>query len=325
LRLKPFKAMDFAALERGLARLPWHAYLAPHQPFEVSVSCTESRLYHTGAIEERVRRVLDVMWARQPNAAPKQERKELHEEPPKVYLRLARNEVTASIDATGERLHRRGYRTHVGVAPIRETLAAAALRTLTQQSATKAPTRLWDPCCGSGTLLCEWLQGVLGISPGFATTNERSFAFEHWPVHPHQRFKDWKSNLKQVPKLPREDVWAYGSDSDPKALSAANHNLEQAQVLSRCTLHCSDFTEAAREIPPETAVITNLPYGVRLKRVSGSKPPFSALDTLLRHRPDLRPALVITTERPPQRALNPWKAAAHFVNGGLRVTAWVLT
>jgi putative N6-adenine-specific DNA methylase len=321
LRLKPFKAANFSALEQGLARLPWHAYLVPFQPFEVSVTCSESRLYHTGAIEERLRGVLNERW-QQRSTSPLAQRADEHQ---RVFLRLVRNEVQVSIDATGERLHRRGYRTHVGSAPIRETLAAATLRILTRHLSTEPPKRLWDPCCGSGTFLGEWLQSLAGIQPGFATNDERSYAFEQWPVHPHQRYADFKSSIRQLPRATIDGFVAYGSDRDPKAISSAQHNLERALVLPHCTLLCSTFTEAATAIPHHTAIITNLPYGVRLKRTNGKPPPFLALDQLLRQRPDLRPALAITTEAPPASALNPWKAAAHFATGGLRVTAWVLT
>ena len=58
VRLKPFRATRFAELERGLARLPWHAYLRVHAAPRISVTCHKSRLYHSDAVAARVRRVL---------------------------------------------------------------------------------------------------------------------------------------------------------------------------------------------------------------------------------------------------------------------------
>ena len=331
LRLKSFRASDFASLEHQLAKLPFHAYVTPHSHVEISVSCTESRLYHTGAIEERLRGVLARSWDR--HAAKTRDSKLLDEAPPlaepaqsKIFIRAVRNEFTVSVDATLERLHRRGYRTHVGVAPLRETLAAAACRLLEAHSSAGGIQRLWDPCCGSGTLLCEWLQMHHGILPGFATVAERHFGFEHWPSHPKIRYREFRAQIRGNCKTSggeREPV-AFGTDSDAETLRAAAHNLRAAMVFDSCRLFSHEFADAGAKIPQNTAVITNLPYGVRLKQIRSAPSPFVALDSLFTRRTDLRPALVISTERPPPRSKNRWKSACGFANGGLAVTAWIL-
>jgi putative N6-adenine-specific DNA methylase len=321
LRLKPFLATSFEALETGFDRLPWHAYLAPNQPISVSVTCSESRLYHTAAVEERLLRIIDARAKnRQTNALS-----QIDIPSQKVFVRIVRNEVQVSIDASGELLHRRGYRTHIGRAPIRETLAAAALRKLTRHLTTSPPLNLWDPCCGSGTFLCEWLQDVQQIFPGFSAPTERKYAFERWPVHSEALYSNFRSKLNQKDAGNLNyDCRAYGSDRDPKTVESARFNLEQAQVLLNCELFCADFYRVAAQIPKDTAVISNLPYGVRLKRTNDRPSPWQVLDQLLASRQDLRPALVITTENPPKRAHNEWKSCIKFANGGLRVTAWGL-
>jgi putative N6-adenine-specific DNA methylase len=322
LRLKPFLATSFEALETGFARLPWHAYLAPNQPLSASVTCSESRLYHTAAVEERLLRVINARSKNRQTNAPNPT--DLPSQ--KVFVRIVRNEVQVSIDASGELLHRRGYRTHIGRAPIRETLAAAALWQLTHHLTASPPLHLWDPCCGSGTFLCEWLQEIRQIYPGFSALSERTYAFERWPVHPEASYRDFRSKLTPseagiVTDLRR----AYGSDRDPKAIESARFNLEQAQVHPNCDLFCADLAQVAMEIPKDTAVISNLPYGVRLKRTNDRLSSWQLLDQLLASRQDLRPALVITTENPPKRAHNEWVNCVQFANGGLRVTAWGLS
>jgi 23S rRNA G2445 N2-methylase RlmL len=100
--------------------------------------------------------------------------------------------------------------------------------------------------------------------------------------------------------------------------------LANASVLDRCTLLHQDFRQAHREIPQRTAVLTNLPYGVRLRGAKAERHgAFDALDSLLGTRPDLRPAVVISNARPPS-SRRTWQAAARFSNGGLAVTAWTL-
>lgn len=322
LRLKPFLATDFGRLYEQLSHLPFHAYLPAHRDYDVSVSCSESKLYHTAAVEERFRDVITKAWSRMGKTADDDAP---HHDKLTFFIRIFRNEVTVSVDATGERLHRRGYRTHVGVAPIRETLAAASCRLLDKQVVPGPLRAIWDPCCGSGTLLCEWLWPRLFNDLPQVGTRKRSFAFESYPCHPKARYQAF---LSQPSSPLRVDVAstleAFGSDSDAAAIKAALTNLTQAGVESRCTLLPCDLREAAARIPKGTAVLTNLPYGVRLKQTRGAPRAFTLLDNVLTRRPDLRPAVAISTERPPRIGPSNWQPGCHFANGGLAVTAWVL-
>jgi putative N6-adenine-specific DNA methylase len=336
LRLKPFIATNFTALEAGLSKLPFHAYLPEQSIVDVRVTCGSSQLYHSDAVAERVYRALQRLGRGQApaetNSKPNTETngRTAALEPDEsssvrtLFVRIHRNEVTVSVDASGERLHRRGYRTHVGQAPIRETLAAAAARIL-QASAPHRLSQVWDPCCGSGTMLAEWMLTSSRMWPAFARTRERRYAFEDWPVHREEEFAEWKAATRRDHGDRTVDgLSAFGSDRDAKTLEAARHNLENARVLPGCTLFAVDFQRAQSEIPTGTAVLSNLPYGVRLKGGQReSQGAFGALDTLLAARRDLRPALVISNALPPSNR-HPWQPAARFANGGLAVTAWVL-
>lgn len=317
VRLRPFEADGFPELEQNLRRIPWHAYLRRNDAFTLSVTSHGSRLYHTDAISERVTRIIQTCIGSRAQAPS--ERLSGHAAhasiPQKFHVRVHRNVVQVSVDASGERLHRRGYRTHVPVAPLRETLAAAMVRLLHQRF--KVPmARLWDPCCGSGTLLAEWLIYHRGsiITP-------RTYAFEHWPINDHAAYKDWLARYQQ--SLPTADgLRAYGSDIDPRSIDAARHNLEHAKVFSNCQLFAEDFRTVAKLIPSDTSILSNLPYGVRLTDAKAAARLFQALDELLSKRLDLRPAVILlaTAHLPPTRC--EWEAIARFANGGLRVTAW---
>lgn len=115
-RLRPFHAERFEALEAGLMRLPWHAYLRQDLPVSFSVSCHKSRLYHSGAVAEHARSAIRRRLGACPEPAEAQPPESRVQE---VHLRLERDEVQASVEASGELLHRRGYRTHIGEAPLR--------------------------------------------------------------------------------------------------------------------------------------------------------------------------------------------------------------
>src|SRR5690606_4141691 len=148
VRLKGIPATDFGVLYQSLERLPWHAFLREGAEVAVSVTCRKSKLFHSDAVEERVGKVIAARRGGDGQAAvPAQ----------KIDVRIVKDWVTVSVDASGERLHKRGYRTHVEDAPLRETLAAAAARMLGGLS--PAPiSQVWDPFCGSGVLGLEWLQ-----------------------------------------------------------------------------------------------------------------------------------------------------------------------
>lgn len=321
LRLRPFPAVSFGELERGLERLPWHAYLTRGAAFDVSVACQGSRLYHTKAIAQRVRRVISARWGEDvqclaSDATPTQ-RSSAEQ---LLYVRVTNNMVQISVGASSERLHRRGYRTHVGQAPLRETLAAATIRLLMARAPERGLTRLWDPCCGSGTILAEWL---LQHSSS-ATNAARHFAFEQWPVHDRQTYATWLAKVRgSDPEVP--SLMAYGSDRDARVIGAAQHNLELAGVLDRCELFAQDFRAAECRIPKDTAVIANLPYGVRLQDRATATRVFAALDGLLQRRTDLRPALVLSTLALSGDLAQRWQPVAEFANGGLRVRALTLT
>lgn len=317
LRLRPFEAHGFPELEQNLRRLPWHAYLRKDDPFTLSVTCQGSRLYHTEAISERVTRIIQTcLEGRAQTRADSPDEPNAHVLPPqKLHVRVHRNLVQVSVDASGGRLHRRGYRTHVGDAPLRETLAAALVQLLRQRAAERV-VRLWDPCCGSGTILAEWL---LARRDWAAT--RRSHAFERWPVHAGAAYDAWLATLEPSPPT-HEALRAYGSDINPRSIDAAHHNLVLARLDSSCELFAQDFHDAASRIPMHTAVASNLPYGVRLTDTRSASRLFQSLDELLWERRDLRPAvLLLALVRLPQTRCA-WEPIATFANGGLRVTAW---
>lgn len=134
VELGTFRARALGELERKGADLPWDR-VPRNAVARFRVSASRSRLYHEGAIEERLRRAGDLP-PETLEPTPPSVGDERREEPgdseghaggPLLVVRVHRDEVTVRLDTSGEHLHRRGYRRHVGTAPLRETLAAALL------------------------------------------------------------------------------------------------------------------------------------------------------------------------------------------------------
>lgn len=254
LRLAQFKATNFRQMVKQCAALRWAWYLPNGAVPDCKVTAHQSRLYHSQAVAQHVRRAIADYWQDEgalPLETPEQT----------LYLRLDHDLATLSLDSSGAHLHRRGLKTHGGRAPLRENLAAAILG-----MADYEPGRpLLDPMCGSGTFALEAALWAKQIPPGF----HREFAFMQWPAF---RPKQWQhitnTAQKGILTLPQPSVFA--SDLDAGAclrLEACivRHGLDDAVKVSR-----GDFFDL--KPPPGKAgqkastglIVLNPPYGLRL-------------------------------------------------------------
>lgn len=248
VRIGSFHAAAFHELAWHAARLPWHQFVAPGRAVEFRVTARKSRLYHRDAVAERllVAAVSRVSGAepRAPDADPAQE----------FVVRLFRDECTVSADASGELLHRRGYRLAITKAPLRETLAAAMLAA----SRWEGTATLVDPMCGSGTIPIEAALLARRMPPGIG----RRFAFMRWPGFDAAA---WEELLQQARErmLPRPLVAIVGSDRDAGAVTAATANAERAGVAADIEWRRAAVSAVAP--PPGPGwIVTNPPYGVRV-------------------------------------------------------------
>ena len=140
-----------------------------------------------------------------------------------VRVYIDQNEVSILLDTSGEALHKRGYRTDGGIAPLRETTAAVLL----QEMMWRRKTPLHDPFCGSGTIANEAVLYAHNVAPGLG----RHFAYEHLAIYNQNRAVEIK---KQEAAKIRTDVECRitGSDIDPAAVERAKLNAEHACVTA---------------------------------------------------------------------------------------------
>ena len=170
---------------------------------------------------------------------------------------------TFSIDASGERLHRRGARIEVGAAPLRETLAAGLLAL-----AGWAPIcRSCDPMCGAGTIVIEAALQAIDKAPGIGRAFAGAFAIDRWPLFAAERrcrcrggVAPRRARARICPKAPAPIV---GSDRDPRAVESARHNAARAEVAAQITLASRDVADARLLGGTLTGLIANsCPTGV---------------------------------------------------------------
>ncbi len=255
-RVAEFLAQSYPMLYNKAQRVPWEHYLGFAETVRFSVSARGSKLLHRPKIAETL------LSAVQSTLAPLGLNPQASDDAPlDVHVRLFRDRCTLSLDTSGEHLHRRGYRTHVGDAPLRETLAAALLKTVTFENF----DLILDPMCGSGTFLLEAARLLRGVPPG----SDRSFAFGAFPIFQETVWERLKREASA--EIRPVQTTLLGFDKDERMLRAAQHNAEAAGIADIVhfaeadarALPYADFRSELAE-PKNALLICNPPYGRRL-------------------------------------------------------------
>jgi len=308
VRLGEFYASAFPELRRKASRLSWEKYLTPEGQIALRVTCEKSRLYHEGAVAERLEGAIADRLGRSPSVQRFNE--ESRSDPPQlIVVRIVDNLCTISIDSSGALLHRRGYRLATAKAPLRETIAAA----MVMASEWDGTSALLDPCCGSGTIPIEAALWARRIPPGY----RRSFAFMDWPDF-DSRFWD-KSLTDAVNATVSASPRIIASDRDAGAVKAARSNAERAGVED-----CIEFSVrpvSAIDPPPFPGwIITNPPYGVRLSKTKDLRNLYAQLGKVFRAKcPGWHVTMISDTIRLIRITGLKFDKAISLMNGGLRV------
>lgn len=176
----------------------------------------------------------------------------------KFNLHIRDNHVTLLMNASGDSLHKRGYRQGVGVAPINEVLAAGLLKLAGWQ----CDCNFYDPMCGSGTMLIEAAMMANNIPAQYYRGNR--FGFMRWKEFNLGEWKSVKNEEDRKIGALDFDYEIWGNDIDEQVIQQCEKNLEFTKLHHDVMLHIGDFAE---QDPPEgrTLIVTNPPYGERIK------------------------------------------------------------
>jgi putative N6-adenine-specific DNA methylase len=273
VRIAAFTARDFPRLERELDRVEWTRWIHRGEAIEVRASARRSRLYHTGAIAERVERAV----ARQIRLA------DTGEATTSVYVRNEGDRIEVSIDACGAPLHKRGWRVEPGKAPLREDIARALLRLV----GFEADWGLLDPVMGSGTLVIEAATIAAGLAPGAG----REFACMRWPGFDAQVFGREQARFGAHD---RGRAPLIGRDRNEGAVAIATANAARAGVEERVRFEARSLGDRTlpdelRSYPGHVALIGNPPWGQRVGDVARLRNLYASFGqlarALARHRP----------------------------------------
>ena len=252
-RVARFEARDADALYRGVQTVDWSAFVDPAGSLLVDAQVRESALDHSRFVEQRVKDGIVDQLRRRTGRRPSVER----DEPDlRVHVHVFRDRVTLSLDASGESLHKRGWRRFQGRAPLAETLAAAVI--LLSGWDRRAP--LLDPFAGSGTLLVEAALLAAGVAPGLCRSR---FGFESWRDHDARAFTRLKEEVRAERRAtPRLRI--VGGDLDPECVAGALENAASAGVGGVVEVERADARAFAPRPGWNAWIVTNPPYGQRV-------------------------------------------------------------
>lgn len=249
LRLGKFQAERIEQFEKAVAGLDWQHYLNGKDLVNVEVSSHQSRLRHTRMLQQAVLKVVKPFTVNQKSADSATSQT--------VFVRLNNNRCVISLDTSGERLDRRGYRVQSVAAPVRETIAAGVLRWMNWQ----AEIPLINPMCGSGTIAIEAAMMARNLSPSL----QHSFPFISWPC---LKPRIWKKSLDKAQQLKGNEPLAIrATDISQQCVSASRENAGKAGVSSSLVIgqqDCFDMDVSAMGLS-QGLMICNPPYGQRLQ------------------------------------------------------------
>ncbi len=257
INMGEFRASTFTELFEGVKSLPWEEFIGREDAFPVTGYSINSALFSIPdcqsiikkAIVERLKTKYNISWFEE--TGPEY----------KIKFSIMKDTATLMIDTSGDALHKRGYRRNSNAAPLKETLAAA----MCDLARIFPDTKLFDPFCGSGTILIEAAMMAAKIAPGL----RRFFAAERFGAIPDKVWQFERMRAQDM-ILHNIDFHAYGFDIDPSCIELTLANAAKAGVKNYITAsvaNVKDFT------PPNERclTVTNPPYGERLLDVRAAE------------------------------------------------------
>ena len=268
-----FVADTDAAFYDAVRAIDWRAHVDPARTLACDFTGKHPEITHTrfGALrlKDGICDQLRDVTGRRPD---------IETERPAVRVHAHANgpKVTVSIDLSGEGLHRRGYRTQAGEAPLRENLAAGILLRAGWPEKSNNVVEFLDPMCGSGTLVIEAGMVAANIAPG---SRRPYFGFFGWPGHDRQLWENLKRDALARERKPALSL--RGLDADASVLAAARENAARAG-LAEMKFAPGRLAAARPENAGAGFLATNPPYGVRLEDRDGARALMKELGGVLR-------------------------------------------
>ena len=309
-----FKAKDTDALYNQLKKINWSAYMHSSTTFAIDATVYSETFRNSRFVTYRVKDAIADYWLEKENQRPSVSTRE-----PDllINIHIGNEQVTVSLDSSGESLHKRGYRVATTEAPISEVLAAGMLL----MAGWNGQSDLYDPMCGSGTFLIEAALIARNIAPGVFRS---AYAFEKWPDFDADLWSDIYNDDSHERDFTHK---IYGSDASFYAIQQAAKNIKAAgvqkdielkqirieEIKSPYTLPMGEGKGGASPL-----VMLNPPYGERLHSNKEMEDLYTAIGSTLKHQFAGATAWIISSNAAAMKCigLKPSKKY-HLLNGEL--------
>lgn len=267
-----FKATTFDQLFEQTKAIPWEQYLPVDAAFPVQGKSVKSKLFSVPdcqaivkkAIVERLKLAHKRIGFLDESGATF-----------KIEVSILKDVVKLSIDTSGVGLHKRGYRTEQGEAPLKETLAAA----LVYISKWNPNRPFVDPFCGSGTIPIEAAMIGQNLAPGY----NRDFISEDWPWMSKKIWDDVRLEAEDLAKYD-QPLDITGSDIDPRMITIASNNAVEAgfaDLIQWKQRQLRDFYSPSLD----GVMIGNPPYGERIGEKEAIEEMIGAMGQIMDNHP----------------------------------------
>ena len=273
-REKSVKAED--RLYEIVKSIPWDKYMHVDNTFAIDATVYSETLRNSRFVTYRVKDGIADYWQEK---AGKRPNVDTDSPDVRVNVYIANDNLTVSLDSSGESLHKRGYRVATTEAPINEVLAAGMLRI----AGWKGQCDFYDPMCGSGTLPIEAALMARNIAPGVF---RKEFGFEKWPDFDAELWNDIYNDDSNEREFTHK---IYGSDASFYAVQQATKNVKSAGVQKDVELRQIRMEELRvegrnQEAESKMLVMINPPYGERLASNKDMEELYGKLGTALKHQ-----------------------------------------
>lgn len=269
--LVTFACPDKDTLYREARKIRWEELMTSHLTFSITANVSESRITHSNFAGLRVKDAIADYFRDRTNHRPNVDPKN-----PGIVINvhIHRDQATVSLDASLGPLYKRGYRELSVSAPMQETVAAAIIR----RSGWDGTLPLYDPMCGSGTLLAEALMMYCRIPAQVFRTR---FGFQRLPDFDPRLWEEIRQTAdRNIRPLPPGLI--AGSDMSEHSVAAAKTNLMGLHHGSNVTVTQTDFRDIAGI--EDSVIVTNPPYGIRMGKDQDMKSFYQELGMFLREK-----------------------------------------
>jgi len=269
--LKTFDCHSDSYLYQVGKQIRWEDFLNPEQTLAVFSSVTQSNINHSKYAALRLKDAIVDYFRERGGKRPSIDTRN-----PDLWLNvyIEKNVATISVDTSGGSLHRRCYRMESTQAPMSETLAASIIR----YAGWDGQTPLYDPFCGSGTLLCEAYLAATKTPPAYRRSK---FGFERLPEFDEEV---WAKVKKEAEKRvqPVSNNFIQGSDIDSKVVETAKKNSAVIDPMTQIKIIQKDIFQI--EKLEDTTIVCNPPYGIRMEHKSDLSAFYKKLGDFLKQR-----------------------------------------